>query len=507
MVPKPDQQQPVLAGETDAPLLVIDRRQSGTFRPPPMLVEMLPFLVIGVAVVLLIPGTTATRVAGGLVISLLAICRGYAAVHDVGPTARLLPAMAFAFSIGTLSAISAEPLYDVILSLNVLLVALQQSRRSLLLALGATAVALAVPAVLHPEVLGLRAVVWAILLPVLSLPMQRRSEELRERVSIGPRLRALQAEMLASGDPRHALVKAAPELASCDMVSLVEPDTSGRFVITETSNAELLGTAIPDDDRSLVRRAVREQRPVFVSRANEQAGLVPSLITDYGEFASWLCAPVMRGGFVAAVLCVGWVQPVRRVDDLRIDIVRSLASEASTTIDHTDLLRSLSDTASSDQLTGLTNRRGWDSLLAAEMAASRRRGTPLAVAIIDLDHFKRFNDINGHRAGDRLLREAAGSWTAALRADDQLARWGGEEFTLLLPNCSGASAFEVVERLRANTPGEQTCSAGIASWDGLESPTTLFERMDQALYEAKTSGRDSSVLAPYPFEDTPVAIA
>jgi len=465
-----------------------------------MLVEMLPFLLIGVAVVLLIPGTTDTRIGGAAVLTLLAICRGYAAVHEVDPRARLRPAIAFALSIGTLAAISGQPLYDVILCLNVLLVALQEDRRSLLIALGATAVALIVPAVLHPHVLGLRAIVWGFLLPVLSFPVQRRSEELRRRVDLGPRLRALQSEMLAAEDPRDALVAATPELASCEMVTLVEPDSSGRFAVTAANRPELIGTVIPDDERSLVRRTIRERRPVFVPESSD-ASLVPALSTQYGEITSWICVPVMRGGYVGAVLGVGWVDAVRRTNDLRIDVVRSLASEASTTIDHTDLLRSLSDTASSDELTGLTNRRGWDSLLAAEMASSRRRGTSLSVAIIDLDHFKVFNDIHGHRAGDRLLREAAGAWTASLRRGDQLARWGGEEFTLLLPDCSGQAAFEVVERLRARTPGEQTCSAGIASWDGIESPTSLFERMDEALYEAKTSGRDSSILAPHPFSD------
>jgi diguanylate cyclase (GGDEF)-like protein len=508
MVPKPDQQQVAARSPVDAPLLVVDRRSGARFGSHPMLVEMLPFLLIAAAVVMLIPGTPETRAAGGLVITLLAVCRGYAAVHDVDPRARLLPAIGCALSLGVLAAISAEPLYDVILSLNVLLVALQESRRSVLIVLGASALALIVPAALHPEALALRAAVWAILLPVLSFPIQRRSQELRERVEIGPRLRALQAEMLAAGDPRKALIRAAPELASCDMVSLAEPDSSGRFVITETSRAELIGKPIPDDDRSLVRRAIREQRPVLVPDSAEGLGLLPALTGEYGKISSWLCAPVTRGGFVAAVLCVGWVEPVRRGDDVRIDIVLSLASEASTTIDHTDLLQSLSDTASSDELTGLTNRRGWDSLLAAEMATSRRRGTPLAVAIIDLDHFKHFNDVNGHRAGDRLLREAAGAWTAALRGGDQLARWGGEEFTVLLPNCAGDAALEVVDRLRSSTPGDQTCSAGIASWDGLESATSLFERMDQALYEAKTGGRDSSVLAPYPFsESEPVFVA
>ncbi len=504
MVPKPDQQQAGTPSEADAPLLVLERRSGGGFTTPPMLLEMVPFLLIAVAVVLLIPGTPETRAAGGLVITLLAVCRGYAAVHNVDPRTRVLPAVVCALSIGVLAAISGEQLYDVILCLNVLLVALQESRRSVAVVLAATALALIVPAVLHPHALGLRAMVWAVLLPVLSFPIQRRAQELRERVAIGPQLRALQAEMLAAGDPRRALVSAAPRLTSCDIVALAEPDSSGRFVISEASREDLMGFAIPDDEGSLVRRAVKQQRPILVPDARADLGLI-SKVTEYSEISSWLCAPVTRGGFVAGVLCVGWIEPVRRSDDLRIDIVRSLASEASTTIDHTDLLQSLSDTASSDKLTGLTNRRGWDIILDAEIAASRRRGTPLAVAIIDLDHFKRFNDVHGHRAGDRLLREAAGAWTAALRAGDQLARWGGEEFTVVLPNCSAHAAFEVVERLRSCTPGEQTCSAGIAAWDGVESPTSLFERMDQALYEAKTNGRDSSILAPYPFDSSPAA--
>ena len=493
------------SGNADAPLLVVDRPQASRWRLPPGLKEALPFLLVAVAVVLLIPGPTLTRVGGAIVLTALAICRGYGAVRDVGPRARLLPPIVFAISIGTLAAISGEPLYDVILCFNVLLVALQEDRRTLLITLGVTLFALAIPAILHPDALALRAVVWAILAPVLSLPVQRRSEELRERVSLGPKLRALQASMLATGDSRETLVRATPALASCDAVLLVEPDSSGRFVVTAASRDDLIGVPIPEDERSLVRRAVKDHRPIFVPDVAGATDLVPELSAEFGEISSWLSVPVARGGFVAAVLCVGWIEPVRRSDDLRIDIVRSLASEASTTIDHTDLLRTLSDNASSDELTGLINRRGWDSLLTAEMDVARRRHTPLSVAILDLDHFKLYNDINGHRAGDRMLREAAGSWTAALRAGDRLARWGGEEFTILLPNCTGTSALEVVERVRSATPGDQTCSAGIASWDGIETAISLFERMDQALYEAKTSGRDSSVLSPFPFRNVPVA--
>jgi diguanylate cyclase (GGDEF)-like protein len=478
----------------DAPVLTIGDA-GGRRELPAAAAELLAFGAIAVAVVLLIPGSDATRAAGGAALIALAGSRALVRGRELGETARALPPVAFATAIATLAAITGEPLYDVILCFNVLLVALQDGRRTLAVTLAATWAALAVPALVHPADLGLRALVWGTLLPLLSLPIQRRSQELRERVELGPKLRALQAEMLARPDSREAIVDAAPELARCDLAALVEPDSAGAFVVTAASRADLVGTQVPDVAHSLVHRASRAATPVFVPDARRAADLPPRL-AEFGAITSWFCAPVMRSGLVAAVLCAGWVRAVREPADLRVDVIRSLASEASTTIDHTDLLRSLSVTASRDQLTGLTNRRGWDGLLAKEMAISRSRGTPLSVAIIDLDRFKDYNDVNGHRAGDRLLRAAAGAWTAAIRQGDELARWGGEEFTLLLPDCGGTCALDVVERLRGSTPGGQTCSAGIAAWDGRESAIELFERMDEALYAAKAAGRDVAMLAP-----------
>lgn len=311
--------------------------------------------------------------------------------------------------------------------------------------------------------------------------------------------------MLSDPDSRETLVTAAPELARCDVVTLIEPDSTGTFVVTASNVPGAAGCEVPDADNSLVHRVVRTGKPVFVPDAHRADGLPARLRDEFGDYRTWFCAPVMRSGLVAAVLCTGWRNRIAKPDHLRIDIVRSLASEASTTIDHTDLLRSLSDTASRDPLTGLINRRGWDGLLAKEMAISRSRRTPLSVAIIDLDRFKDFNDVHGHRAGDRLLREAAGAWTAAIRHGDELARWGGEEFTLLLPDCGGACALDVVERLRDQTPGGETCSAGVAAWDGVETPAELFERMDEALYAAKSAGRDLAMLAAPPRRGRAVA--
>lgn len=481
----------------DAPVLVVDDGRSRR-RLPDSAPELIAFAAIGIAVMLLIPGSALTRAAGAGALLALACWRVFAHGRACGDVARALPPLAFAACISGLAIATGEPLYDVILCFNVLVVALQENRRTVLFVVVGTWIALVPPAAVHPEELGLRAVVWACLLPILALPVQRRSEELRDRVGLGPKLRSLQATMLSAPDSRQTLVGAAPDLAHCDVVTLVEPDNGGTFVVTASNLPGVAGTEVPDVEDSLVHRSVNTGKPVFVPDAHRAAGLPARVRDEFGEYRTWFCAPVMRGGLVAAVLCTGWRNRISEPDDLRLDVVRSLASEASTTIDHTDLLRSLTDTASRDPLTGLINRRGWDGLLAKEMAISRSRRTPLSVAIIDLDRFKDFNDVHGHRAGDRLLREAAGAWTAAIRHGDELARWGGEEFTLLLPDCGGACALDVVERLRAQTPGGQTCSAGVAAWDGVETPMELFERMDEALYAAKSAGRDVAMLAAPP---------
>jgi diguanylate cyclase (GGDEF)-like protein len=120
----------------------------------------------------------------------------------------------------------------------------------------------------------------------------------------------------------------------------------------------------------------------------------------------------------------------------------------------------------------------------------------MCVAMLDLDRFKQYNDERGHQAGDRLLKEVAGAWTTELRATDILARYGGEEFALALPTCDVEQAFAVVERLRAAIPGGESCSAGIACWDGFETSVELLERADAALYDAKRGGRDQTFLAP-----------
>jgi diguanylate cyclase (GGDEF)-like protein len=162
-------------------------------------------------------------------------------------------------------------------------------------------------------------------------------------------------------------------------------------------------------------------------------------------------------------------------------------------------LRRVESLARTDPLTGVPNRRAWDEELQRAISRRRRDGNPVCVAMLDLDHFKIFNDEQGHQAGDRILQTVVTSWLSMLRAGDVLARYGGEEFTVLL-TCDLNAAHAIVERLRQLVPRGLTCSAGIAEWDGSESELAFMERCDAALYEAKSRGRNRMVVAPSPSE-------
>jgi diguanylate cyclase (GGDEF)-like protein len=159
------------------------------------------------------------------------------------------------------------------------------------------------------------------------------------------------------------------------------------------------------------------------------------------------------------------------------------------------LYREVERLARTDGLTGVANRRAWDEELPRELARAARSGRPVCVALLDLDHFKAYNDRHGHQAGDRLLKAAAAAWQEKLRRSDLLTRYGGEEFAVLLPDCGLADAMEIGERLRTAQP-EVTCSLGVAAWEHGEDAAQLVARADRALYAAKAAGRDRCHAAP-----------
>jgi diguanylate cyclase (GGDEF)-like protein len=162
--------------------------------------------------------------------------------------------------------------------------------------------------------------------------------------------------------------------------------------------------------------------------------------------------------------------------------------------------------ATTDALTGLWNRRHLLERLEAETCRSNRNGRPLCLAILDVDHFKRVNDLHGHPAGDEVLRTLARLIRDSVRLSEVVGRMGGEEFAILMPETDRAQASLVCERLRervARSPVrlpsgadlEVTLSTGIALMEGEEASDRLISRADAALYDAKAEGRNCVRLA------------
>jgi diguanylate cyclase (GGDEF)-like protein len=223
-----------------------------------------------------------------------------------------------------------------------------------------------------------------------------------------------------------------------------------------------------------------------------------SLAREFDDAAApgaCLWEPVASDAGSIAVLGFYWDDAAALSGSSVRTLTHLFATEAAVTLERVALLSRLEAIARTDELTGLPNRRAWQEHLPREVMRAMRSGEPLCAVMMDLDHFKRYNDRLGHQAGDRLLKQVAGAWSSELRPMDILARYGGEEFALALPGADVDEALAVVERLRAHTPENQPFSAGVASWDGLESARELVGRSDAALYEAKRTGRDRTVLA------------
>ncbi len=160
----------------------------------------------------------------------------------------------------------------------------------------------------------------------------------------------------------------------------------------------------------------------------------------------------------------------------------------------------LAETAMTDALTGLPNRRAMDAQLRAVHARARRHGGAWTVLMADLDHFKRVNDTWGHAVGDEVLAQLAQRLREAVRAEDFVARWGGEEFLVLLQDADATTARRVAEKIRIGVGGQPfatragelpvTLSLGVAESRGEARVEDVVHRADQALYAAKHAGRN-----------------
>ncbi len=217
---------------------------------------------------------------------------------------------------------------------------------------------------------------------------------------------------------------------------------------------------------------------------------------------------VSNGDLVATPSSVGEIDivlvvPAVSVLDVPVDhnLLSTGVALLAAMCDRARLIGGLVDLANTDELTGIANRRCLFNALEDELGRARRSRRVFSVAILDLDHFKQYNDRHGHSAGDSLLRTFSAGVAERIRAQDLLARYGGEEFCLVLPETDAEGALGLVDAVRRQMTSEGegdgiTFSAGVAAWDGTESIDSLILRADANLYVAKTNGRNRVVNVP-----------
>jgi two-component system, cell cycle response regulator len=257
-----------------------------------------------------------------------------------------------------------------------------------------------------------------------------------------------------------------------DPASVVHDALSRRETLRLTKlgavDAEWLGALLPAAaNLAVVPLAVDQPR-------------VGALVLEYGAPSRWRRA--------------------RRLERRLIATAEQAAGQAALAVGRALLMRKLEDAAQTDGLTQIANRGMFDESLARECDRSLRSGEPLAVALLDLDHFKILNDTHGHLEGDQALRDVARTLRAVCRQSDIPARYGGEEFAVLLVGASATQAALAAERFREaiaemDRPVRVTASVGVASWPGQGiTARDLLAAADDALYAAKHEGRNRVVV-------------
>jgi diguanylate cyclase (GGDEF)-like protein len=329
-------------------------------------------------------------------------------------------------------------------------------------------------------VVGLAALT-ALMLWVLERPSPRATRRGRRSAEPWDGVRQAAISASGSGERRNAVSEAARGIAHADSAQVWELDESGELVAIEVA-----GTP-PRERRLRLAESVRGELHEAWPRSPGPllSAVEGPILAATGALRVHL-EPMCLDSRAVGFLSVGWNAYVSGPGEDARSVLALLAAHAALVVERSELERS----ARTDALTGLPNRRAFEDELAREMARATRMRAPLTLALLDLDGFKQLNDRAGHQAGDDALRAVAAAWTHGLRTMDILARYGGDEFAVLLPSCTLPEAHEVLDRMRLATPLGLGCSIGLTSWHEGEPSEELVARADTALYASKRSGRN-----------------
>lgn len=222
---------------------------------------------------------------------------------------------------------------------------------------------------------------------------------------------------------------------------------------------------------------------------------------------TYLCTPILAQGETLGIVHFQATDNAPQLDASELSFKTTFAGQVGLSLANIKLREALRTQSIRDPLTGLYNRRYLEETLEREVRRAARAQQSLGILMIDLDHFKNFNDTYGHEAGDAVLRETGASLSKGIRAEDFVCRFGGEEFVVILPTADLAASRARAERLRAKmkeltvlhqgrSVGMVTISVGVAAFpDHGISPNELMAAADAALYEAKRGGRDRVAVA------------
>jgi diguanylate cyclase (GGDEF)-like protein len=222
---------------------------------------------------------------------------------------------------------------------------------------------------------------------------------------------------------------------------------------------------------------------------------------------TYLCTPILAQGETLGIVHFQATSETPTLDASELSFKTTFAGQVGLSLANIKLREALRTQSIRDALTGLYNRRYLEETLDRELRRAARAVQSLGLLMIDLDHFKKFNDTYGHDAGDAVLRETAQFLAKGIRAEDFVCRFGGEEFVVILPTADQEASQARAERLQSKmrelnvmhqgkTLGRITISIGVAAFPRHgTSPKELMAAADAALYEAKRRGRDQVVVA------------
>ncbi len=317
-----------------------------------------------------------------------------------------------------------------------------------------------------------------------SLAMLEETNDSKAMVEIA---RTLSASM-SSKDIYDEIVKRLRDAVGATACSVVRVEGVQVVVLASSKGSEEIGQTTPLERYPPIKTAYMERRVVYMGERR----------TGDGVSASNIAIPIVVRDEIDSLVCLEWEQLDTEPSGTRIQFFEVVAGTAGNALGNVQMFEEMKHLARTDFMTALPNHRFFQSTLSRELSRADRHDHSMSLLIIDLDFLKKVNDRFGHPAGDTVIRCVADTIQSTCREIDFAARYGGDEFVVVLPETDLAGAIQVAERIRlgiektdVGVVGKVTASVGVASYPlNATSKEELIRVADQALYLAKDGGRN-----------------